>query len=406
MLSRVVLINDRSVARGGATALAVAAARLLCAAGVPVTFITGDAGDGAELVATGAEIVPIGGKHILQTGKAAAFRDGLYFAESRRVLQNWISKNDAPGVVYHVHSWSKILSPSIFAALANVARRCVIHAHDFFMACPNGGFMNYRTDEVCELVAMSPRCLATNCDKRNYAEKIWRVSRQAVRARYFNLATSGTDYLLVHQGMARLFRKSGVPDAHLHVLPNPVQFSATARVVAEANRDVCMIGRLDPEKGALDAAAAAREAGVTLRIVGDGVQRAEIEAKFPEVEILGWSSAEEVRMALASARVLVVPSRWRETFGLVVAEALSLGVPVIVSDKALIAPDVVRHGAGLSLDTRDIAVFAGALRQIAGSDAMVRGMSERAMGAAADLATTEARWRDALLARYAALAAR
>jgi glycosyltransferase involved in cell wall biosynthesis len=248
--------------------------------------------------------------------------------------------------------------------------------------------------------------LATNCDKRNYAEKIWRVSRQAVRARYFNLATSGTDYLLVHQGMARLFRKSGVPDAHLHVLPNPVQFSATARVVAEANRDVCMIGRLDPEKGALDAAAAAREAGVTLRIVGDGVQRAEIEAKFPEVEILGWSSAEEVRMALASARVLVVPSRWRETFGLVVAEALSLGVPVIVSDKALIAPDVVRHGAGLSLDTRDIAVFAGALRQIAGSDAMVRGMSERAMGAAADLATTEARWRDALLARYAALAAR
>lgn len=40
--------------------------------------------------------------------------------------------------------------------------------------------------------------------------------------------------------------------------------------------------------------------------------------------------------------VLVVPSIWKETFGFVVLEALSYGVPVIVSDNVG-AKDVVRQ---------------------------------------------------------------
>ena len=42
---KVVIINDVSVARGGATALALLEARLLSERGVVVTFATGDGGD-------------------------------------------------------------------------------------------------------------------------------------------------------------------------------------------------------------------------------------------------------------------------------------------------------------------------------------------------------------------------
>ena len=49
---------------------------------------------------------------------------------------------------------------------------------------------------------------------------------------------------------------------------------------------------------------------------------------------------------LAAAEVLVLPSH-QENFGIVVAEALACGVPVLLSDKVNTAPAVAEYGAGL-----------------------------------------------------------
>jgi glycosyltransferase involved in cell wall biosynthesis len=406
MVSRVVVISDQAIARGGAEAVAIASARLFSDAGIPVTFFSGDAGVAPELEGSSVEFLAAGGTHVLQAGKLAAFRDGLYTPASRRVLETWIAENDGPGVIYHLHSFLKILSPSIFAALAKVQDRLVIHAHDFFMVCPNGAFMIYPREETCGLVPMQPACLTTNCDKRNYAEKLWRVGRQTVRARYFDVAKSPARYLMVHRGMAPLLRRGGVREDALHVVRNPLAPPDRPRVIAEENSLVCFIGRLDPEKGALDAAQAARAAGMRLRIIGDGVQRAQIEAEYPEVEILGWCAPAQVSEHLAAARLLVVPSRWRETFGMVVVEALRLGIPVVISDKALIAEDLAASGAGLAIDTQDPDLFAAQLRLLRDSGETVRAMSEKAMQTAAALTMTPEQWRDELLRQYGSMLSR
>jgi glycosyltransferase involved in cell wall biosynthesis len=406
VVSRIVVISDQSMARGGAEALAIASVILFREASLNVTFFVGDDGIAPELKDTGAEIVAVNNGHNLKARKLNAITNGLYAPASRRVMAAWIAVHDDEGVVYHVHSWSKLLSPALFDALKPVRRRVIIHAHDFFMICPNGAFMNFAREEPCELIPMSAACITTNCDKNNYAEKLWRVARQKIREILFDAQSPPLTYLLVHRGMARFFQAVGIADEQLHVVPNPIDAPLRDRVQAEHNTKICFIGRLDPEKGAWDAALAARGAGVALTIIGDGVQRMRIETEFPDVEITGWCTPAQVTAHLQTARLLVVPSRWRETFGMVVVEALRLGIPVIVSAKALIAADVAASGAGLAADTEDIAAFTALLRRLSQDGAAVQAMSEKAQAAASQLTLTPQEWRDSLLSHYERVLAR
>jgi len=62
-------------------------------------------------------------------------------------------------------------------------------------------------------------------------------------------------------------------------------------------------------------------------LVGDGPQRAELEAKFPDAVFLGTRFGDELVAHYCAADVFVFPSR-TDTLGLVMLEALACGVPV------------------------------------------------------------------------------
>jgi glycosyltransferase involved in cell wall biosynthesis len=62
-------------------------------------------------------------------------------------------------------------------------------------------------------------------------------------------------------------------------------------------------------------------------IIGDGPAKAELEQEFPEAHFLGYKENGDLANHLASADVMVFPSR-TDTFGLVMLEAMACGVPV------------------------------------------------------------------------------
>lgn len=400
MVSRVVIINDNLCARGGAEALAIKSAILFREKGVTVTFFTGDGGNGQEFRSRGIEVIEANNKSINNSTKVRAFTNGLYFPNSRKILAEWIARNDTLQTIYHVHAWSKVLSPSIFGALRPVSARTVLHAHDFFSICPNGGFTNYRKNVACDLVALKPRCLVSNCDKRNYAHKLWRIGRYTVGRHLFDLNIMPANHILLNHAMVPFFLRAGVPKELLHVIPNPVDFPRTTRVLAERNQKIIFIGRLDPEKGPLDVAEAARCAGADLLFIGSGPLEEQIISQYPEFRITGWLNQDEIKRHLSEARLVVVPSRWRETFGLAAVEALRLGVPVIISERALISSGICDQGAGIAIDTTNTALFTKLLRRLIIDDAIVSAMSSRAMSAAQALALSFEEWRDALLECY------
>jgi hypothetical protein len=74
----------------------------------------------------------------------------------------------------------------------------------------------------------------------------------------------------------------------------------------------------------------------------------------------------------------------------------------VTSRDALIAPDIVAAGAGLSVDPRDVAAFAAALSAIFADDARAREMSENAHRHTRALALPPEAWIDALLDGYTA----
>lgn len=62
-------------------------------------------------------------------------------------------------------------------------------------------------------------------------------------------------------------------------------------------------------------------------VIGDGPQRPELEARYPDARFLGYKTGEELACHMAAADVFVFPSH-TDTFGLVMLEALASGVPV------------------------------------------------------------------------------
>jgi glycosyltransferase involved in cell wall biosynthesis len=399
MIERVVILNDLAEPKGGATALALASAMALRRRGLAVTFLCGDRGDNAALVAAGIEIVALGGERLLAGGKIRGLTNGLYNKDAGRLVRNWIARNDTDATVYHLHGWAQILSPAALGALRSVLARTVIHAHDFFLACPNGSYAFLRSGAVCPLTPMSLACISANCDRRAYAHKLWRVTRHALLKRVCDPARAPA-ILAIHAAMAPFLMRAGIPAGAIAALPNPVVPYSTTRIAAEANREFLFVGRLEGTKGPDLAAAAARAAGVPMRFVGDGAMRAELEARYPEFAFTGRLDAAGIAQAAAGARALVMPSRYPEPYGLVAAEALWSGLPVIAADTAFLTPDIARAGAGWGVAPRDVVAFADRLRAVADDDMVVRQSSIAAFEGTRTLGLSPDAWIDALIAAY------
>ncbi len=403
-IDRIVVINDFSVARGGCTSLALLSSTLFRQLGVPVTYICGDDGD-LQLTVQGIETVALGGDDILVGAPVQSLVKGLHNSAANALIARWIDAHDTGRTFYHVHGWSKILSPAIFPALARVSDRTVVHAHDFFLACPNGVFYHFSEQKTCDRRPFSLGCIASQCDKRNYAHKLWRTTRLA-RLRSFLLQEQAPfrRLFLIHERMRQRFEQCGYPPEALHALRNPVIPYTDERVRAEDNSEFFFIGRLEPEKGVEDAAEAAVRADIKLTLIGDGSLAKRLARYGRNVDLVGWQSHGEIAKRVRTARAVLMPSRIAEPFGLVAAEASMSGIPVILSDKAYLADEMVGAGIGLACDTLNSDAFAATLRRLADMPRPeIQAMSEKAFGRTVKLATTPEEWCDALIDHYRSL---
>lgn len=80
----------------------------------------------------------------------------------------------------------------------------------------------------------------------------------------------------------------------------------------------------------------------TKLVIGDGPDRKKLEKKYPKAKFVGFKRGQELVDWLSVVDVVVMPSR-TETFGLVVIEALAMGIPVAAHD--VMGPrDIIVHG--------------------------------------------------------------
>lgn len=394
-----VILSDFAAVRGGASKLAQLQAGLMAQRGIPVTLMTGCAG---SPVPEGVELQAAGGKTLLERGALSAAAAGLWNEPARRLLRDWIARHDTPGTVYHLHGYHQTLSPSVLAPLHRVRRRCVMHAHDFFLACPNGAFFDFRSGTACDRRAMSAACLLRNCDKRRYTHKLWRCARQAVQNRLRRRLLPEVSTILIHRGMEkRLFPQGG--GGQVSVLPNPAAPLPGGAAGGKNRRRILYCGDIHRYKGVELLARAGRRAGLPVDFAGSGQDADTLAAAFPEHRFHGWQDRAGLARLMAETRFLVAPTLGPEPFGLAPAEALLSGVPVLISGSMALSTDILQMEAGLDFKAGDEEALAAAMTRLAGDQPLTDCLAGKAPAAGRALSCTEKGWRDALLDLYAGL---
>lgn len=119
-----------------------------------------------------------------------------------------------------------------------------------------------------------------------------------------------------------------------------------------AEKQIVSIGRLDPIKGFLDLIDIFKEleqhaSDWILNIIGGGDQYDELQKKIydtgleKKVFLLGQKNREEINKILSKSSIYVMTS-YSESFGLVLLEAESFGIPLIAFDSAQGAKEIIK----------------------------------------------------------------
>lgn len=357
MLENIVIVSDSGNINGGNANVALTSARelskgkaklyLFCGTGPVEKFI-----EDSEI-----ETICLNQKDILRdNNRVRAIVNGVYNKSAKREFEKLISRLNPKTTVVHFHSWSKVLSSSLFSVTAKYNIPIVITMHDYFSFCPNGGMYIYPQHKICHCKPMSMKCIKCNCDSRKYIYKLWRVARQVVQNKLLKRNKNITFVTIsnLNEGLAKEHLSRYGRTVRIN---NPVNMNTGGLKDFRKGSQYAFIGRLSEEKGIdtfCDALSGLNSPGI---VMGDGYKLDELRKAYPDITFTGWVNKEEINRRLGDVRALIFPSIWYEGAPLTITEMLSFGIPCIVSD-ACSAREMIKDGVNgyvfKSKDTEDL----------------------------------------------------
>lgn len=327
----VVIVNDFNYTQGGASKVAIDTARLLKEGNIKVLFFSAvnkeeEKIDGVEYISTNQN------EALKEKNKIKGALNGIYNLKAKKEFKKLLNNLDKETTIIHVHGWTKALSSSIFDIAFKMKFKVVLTLHDYFTACPNGGYFNYKKNEICHLKPLSWKCIKCNCDSRNYGFKLYRVIRQFVQNKIVKLNEKLENVITISEFSEKILKPTLGENTKITRIYNPIDIDENAEKVDPSKNEYYLyVGRISKEKGVDLFCEAITDLGLKGIVVGDGDEKVKLENQYPNIEFTGWKNKDEVKQYMKGARALIFPSRWYETAGLTVLEAQSLGIPAIVS---------------------------------------------------------------------------
>jgi glycosyltransferase involved in cell wall biosynthesis len=111
------------------------------------------------------------------------------------------------------------------------------------------------------------------------------------------------------------------------------------------------------------------------------------------VEMHGWIGSEQIQELLANSRLLILPSE-NENFAIVVAEALSAGIPCVVSKNVGLAEIIQKNNAGEVIgELNPNSIAEGILKVLLGDRQKLRSAAFRSAEISLDWSDIANRWK-------------
>lgn len=337
MVKTVVIIDNNATAAGGTAQVAVASAIELSKRDLRIIYFAGPDGICPQLRDSNVEVHTAGTYGInTDPNKLRAAVNGIWNRQNARALKKLLETLDPESTVVHIHGYIHYLSVSIFKVCKDLGFRTVLTLHDYFTACPCGGFYDYGAKKICQRKPMSLQCMICNCDKRSYFQKIWRMVRQIFVNHYVRFNKSLNFIYISKFSFSKM--KDWLNGQRTYFVRNPYDLGDTRIYEAEEKLDYLFVGRLSEEKG-VDLFCEAmsgliRDGAIRGRaiVIGDGAGRKNYQKRYPNIEFAGWKTHAEMQEYMSHARALVFPSRWYEGAPLTPIEFMSHGIPCIIAN--------------------------------------------------------------------------
>lgn len=330
-IENVVIVNDFNYVQGGASKVAIDTAKLLIQQGIKVYFFS--AVNKIEENISGIEYISTNQNEALkEKNKIKGAINGLYNVKAKKQLKDLLKTLDNKTTVIHVHGWTKALSCSIFDIAFKMNFKVVITLHDYFTACPNGGYYNYQLSKICKLKPLSIECIKCNCDSRNYMFKLYRIVRQFIQNKIVKLSDKLQYAISISDFSENILKETLGKQVKIEKIYNPIDIDDGENIVNfKENNYFLYVGRISKEKGVDLFCDAITDLNLKGIVVGDGDEKIKLQKQYNNIQFTGWKNSYEVKEYMKKAKALIFPSRWYETMGLTIVEAQSLGIPSIVS---------------------------------------------------------------------------
>jgi glycosyltransferase involved in cell wall biosynthesis len=346
---KVLVVNDWTETGGGIERYLELVIGKLRRSGDEVRLLAGAVGDGATA------------EYPVKTSDRLAAQAGLQLVNPWAVRQARRAVRDFEPDVALVAMFEMRLSPAVLRALGRTPFVLSVGYYKPFCPTglrllPGGALCAHRAGHVCVVEG----CIGTAHWARD--EVRYALIGSGIRRAAAVLACS--EYLRDELGSAGI-------EADWFPFPARPVLKPLPRVRSAAP-SFLFAGRFAPEKGLetlFDGFARARPLlpGARLRLVGDGPLRPSLPALAGRygiedvVDLVGWSSQEQLDGLMAAAWAVVVPSVWAEPFGLVALDAIVRGIPVVASDAGGLR-EIVDHGvSGLLVPRGEAEALAEAL---------------------------------------------
>jgi glycosyltransferase involved in cell wall biosynthesis len=299
--------------------------------------------------------------------------------------------------VVHAHNVHPLLGWRSLQAAAQAGAGVVLHLHNFRLFCAVG--IAFRDGAPCfscgarnTLPGLVHRCRGSVSEAAVYAGGL---TLQQPR-----LLEHADRFITVSRFTAGKLIEHGLPADRTDVLPNFTPSASVAqRSQALSGAYALTGGRLVPEKGFDTAIVAARAARVPLVIVGDGPDRARLQAlgAGADVRLIGHVDSERMAQLRRDAAFCLIPSRCDEACPYAAIEALSDGLPVIGSTRGGLPELLARQ---LVVDADDQDAWVEAIAHLWSDHATRAQLGDDALRTAHEL-LSEQRYHDELLRIYA-----